>query len=81
MEQLLDEAARAYVNDPRGVRITDGRLIVSSIYAWYREDFGSSNTAVMDHLRRYASAPLAAELARFRTPDGDAYDWRLIDAR
>ena len=81
VEQLLDEAARAYVNDPRGVRITDGQLIVSSIYVWYREDFGASETAILDHLRRYASPPLAAELARFRRPDGDAYDWRLIDAR
>ena len=79
-ERLLDEAARAYVNDPRGVRITNGRLTVSSIYVWYRDDFGSSDSAVIDHLRRYASPQLAAELARFRKPDEDAYDWRLIDA-
>jgi hypothetical protein len=77
-ERLLDEAARDYVNDPRGVQIAGDRLIVSSIYVWYREDFG---TAVLDHLRRYASTSLAAELARFRTQDADTYDWRLIDAR
>jgi hypothetical protein len=80
-ERLLDEAARAYVNDRRGVQITDGRLIVSSIYVWYHEDFGAGETAILDHLRRYASPSLAAELSRFRTPYGDAYDWRLIDAR
>ena len=80
-ERLLDEAARAYVNDPRGVRIANGRLTVSSIYAWYRDDFGSSDSAVIDHLRRYASPQLAAELARFRKPDEDAYDWGLIDVR
>jgi uncharacterized protein DUF547 len=81
VEQILDEAARAYVNDPRGVRIVGGRLIVSSIYVWYREDFGPGETAVLAHLRRYSEPPLAAELARFRTPDEDGYDWRLIDAR
>jgi uncharacterized protein DUF547 len=80
-ERLLDEAARAYVNDRRGVQITDGRLIVSSIYVWYHEDFGAGETAMFDHLRHYASPSLAAELSRFRIPDGDAYDWRLIDAR
>jgi len=80
-ERLLGEAARDYVNDPRGVQIAGDRLIVSSIYVWYREDFGPGETAVLDHLRRYASPPLAAELARFRTPDDYAYDWRLIDAR
>jgi hypothetical protein len=79
--RLLDEAARAYVNDRRGVQITGGRLIVSSIYVWYHEDFGAGETAILDHLRRYASPSLAAELSRFRAPDGDAYDWRLIDAR
>jgi len=81
VERLLDEAARAYVNDPRGVRIQGGRLIVSSIYVWYRQDFGPGETAVLDHLRHYAEPPLATELTRFRTPDGDSYDWHLIDAR
>ena len=81
VERLLDQAARDYVNDPRGARIVDGRLIVSSIYAWYREDFGPGETAVLDHLRHYAKPQLAAELAPFRKPDDDSYDWSLIDAR
>lgn len=81
VERLLDEGARAYVNSSRGARIASGRLIVSSIYVWYREDFGSGETAVVDHLRQYAAPPLAAALAAFRKPDDDAYDWRLIDAR
>lgn len=80
-ERLLEEGARAYVNDRRGARIEDGRLIVSSIYRWYRSDFGSGETAVLDHLKRYAAPGLAAQLARFRAPDDDSYDWRLIDIR
>ena len=79
--RLLDESARDYINNPHGVRIVKGRLIVSSLYRWYRGDFGSGETGVMDHLKRYAAPELAAELARFREPDDDAYDWRLIDAR
>src|SRR5690348_3784905 len=39
-ERLLDQGARAYVNDPRGVRIVGDTLTVSSIYLWYRADFG-----------------------------------------
>ena len=80
-ERLLDEGARAYVNNPRGVRITDGRLTVSSIYLWYRADFGDGDAAVIDHLERYAAPALKAELARFRAPDHYAYDWRLIDLK
>jgi hypothetical protein len=79
-ERLLDEGARAYINDRRGVRIENGRLIVSSIYLWYHADFGSGDAALLDHLKRYAAPELRAQLARFRAPDDDAYDWRLIDA-
>lgn len=80
-ERLLDEGARAYVNHPRGVRVENGRLIVSSIYLWYRSDFGAGETAVLDHLKRYAAPELAARLRQWRAPDGYAYDWRLIDVR
>lgn len=80
-ERLLDEGARAYVNDPRGVRIAKGKLTVSSIYLWYRFDFGADDGAVLAHLERYAGPELAAQLAQFRAPDDYAYDWGLIDIR
>jgi hypothetical protein len=80
-ERLLDQGARAYVNDPRGVRIAHGTLTVSSIYLWYRADFGDGGAAVVDHLKRYAAPALQAELARFRAPDHYAYDWDLIDLK
>jgi len=80
-ERLLDAGARVYVNDPRGVRIAGGTLTVSSIYLWYREDFGAGDSAVVDHLKRYAAPALAAELTRFRAPDHYAYDWGLIDLK
>ena len=76
---LLDASARDYVNHPRGVSIIDGELRVSSIYSWFREDFGDSDADVIKHLRRYASAELAAELAGFDHIDDDDYDWSLND--
>lgn len=78
-DRLMDHAARDFINT-RGARVIDGRLIVSSIYAWFTEDFGGSEASVLQHLRRYASPPLAARLAAFRKIDGDSYDWRLNDA-
>ncbi len=80
-ERLLEEGARAYVNDRRGVRIENGQLIVSSIYRWYQSDFGSGEAAVLDHLKRYAAPELAAQLGRFHAIDDYAYDWGLIDIR
>ncbi len=80
-ERLLERAARAYVNHPRGVRWDGGELVVSSIYAWYREDFGGGEAGVLAHLRRYAAPGLARRLEAADGIDGHAYDWRLNDAR
>lgn len=79
MQALLDRSAREYVNHPRGVMIVDGELHVSSIYSWFREDFGNSEADVIEHLRAYAQPALAAELAGFSTIDDDWYDWALND--
>ncbi len=61
-EALLEAAARAYVNHPRGARVEAGELTVSSIYAWYREDFGGTEAGVIAHLKRYAAPELAKAL-------------------
>ncbi len=78
-DMLMEQGARAFING-HGVQLTRGRLIVSSIYAWFTEDFGGSEAGVLDHLRRYATPPLAAKLSDFRRIGADAYDWRLNDA-
>ena len=79
VDRRLEQAAREFINT-RAVEVKDKKLIVSSIYAWFAEDFGGSEGGVLDHLRRYAAPPLAAKLAIFHKIDGDAYDWRLNDA-
>ena len=79
-EALLNAAAREYVNHPRGARIESGRLVVSSIYVWFSEDFGGSDEGVIAHLKRYAEPDLLAGLAAAGRIDGFAYDWRLNDA-
>ncbi|MDP4855877.1 MAG: DUF547 domain-containing protein, partial [Desulfobacterales bacterium] len=34
-DELLDKGAREFVNSPRGARIENGKLTVSSIYVWF----------------------------------------------
>jgi hypothetical protein len=80
LDEQLDAAARAYVNSPRGVQLDAGRLIVSSIYVWYKEDFGGSDRGVLQHLRQYAAPALGQELARMTSIADHTYDWRLNDA-
>lgn len=79
VEALLDAGARGYVNDPRGVSIRDGEVIVSSIYEWFQADFGGTEAGVMDHLRRYADEPRAAAIEPYQSYDDHRYDWSLND--
>lgn len=77
MEAMLEAGARAYVNHPRGARVENGRLQVSSIYEWFKSDFGGDDAGVIAHLRKYAEAPLAAQLEGIGKISGNAYDWTL----
>jgi len=77
LEPMLEVAARAFVNDPRAVRFEDGRLIVSSIYDWFHEDFGANDTDLLAHLKRYAAPDLMARLGAADAIAGARYDWAL----
>lgn len=80
-EELLEQGARDFVNSERGARIdSEGRLIASSIYDWFQEDFGGSEAGVIAHLKRYAKPALAAELDGLEQVYGYEYDWSLNDA-
>ena len=80
VEQQLTEAARAYVNDPRGVSIKGGNVTVSKIYDWFIEDFGGDEGGVIDHLLDFAKPALAVELRRIGKLYDTSYDWSLNDA-
>ncbi len=76
-DELLEEAARGYVNHPRGARFQDGVLVLSSIYDWFREDFGGSRQGVFRHLLRYARPALAEMLRGYGGRIRYEYDWTL----
>jgi Protein of unknown function, DUF547 len=80
LESQLDEAAMAYINDPRCITIGDDRLRLSSIYRWYRDDFGPTDRDVINHLMAYAEPGLAMRLQGFDKISEDDFDWRLNDA-
>ena len=77
LNTMLDQAARDYINHPRGASVSGGRLTVSSIFEWYQGDFGGTDQGVIAHMRQYAEGPLAAALAGVDRISGDEYDWNL----
>ncbi len=79
LDAQLEAGGRAFVNSSRGLKLVDGKLTVSNIFTWFKEDFGSTDEKVIDHLRRYASPELLQRLNGVtRIADG-FYDWRLND--
>lgn len=80
LDPMLEKAAIEYVNDPRGAAIENGRLVISKIYGWYREDFGGTTDTVLAHLRSYARGDLATALADVKKIKKHRYDWALNDA-
>ncbi len=76
-ERLLDKGAREYINHPRAVKInSSGKLLVSSIYIWFNDDFGG-DTGVIEHLKQFAKPTLANALEQNPAIDDDHYSWML----
>ena len=76
-----DAAARDFINAPNGVTVKGDKLTVSSIYKWFKEDFGKTDANILAHLRDYAAHDLKAAIDSGATIVGDDYNWSLNDAR
>ena len=76
-DMLLDKGAREYINHSHGVKFEDGKLLLSSIYDWFREDFGGSEQGVRNHLQKYSSPALSEKISKFNSRANYFYDWSL----
>jgi len=79
--QMLDEAAVRFINHPRGAGMDQkGRLVLSSIYKWFREDFGDDLDEILEHIREFASGELKEKIpAGGKVRVKYRYDWSLND--
>ncbi len=81
LNQQLDAAAADYINSNRGAVVKNNRLAVSKIYSWFSKDFGSSDEAIIRHLKKYAKQDLKQKLKSITTIDSSFYDWSLNDQK
>ncbi len=79
LEPMLEQAAAAYVNHPRGFGGEKGNIIASNIYEWYQVDWGSEQ-AILDHARQYAVGSTVALLDGATEIGGYGYDWALNES-
>lgn len=77
LDAMLDAAARAYVNHPRGINVDGRKVFASKIFGWYREDFGADEAAVLEHVRAYAEPALRDALGGRTKINDYGYDWGL----
>lgn len=80
LDENLSDAARQYINHPRGVSIRSlGGLQVSEIYKWFKEDFGGDEAGIIEHLLEYAEPALAKQIKDNADIKKYQYDWSLND--
>jgi hypothetical protein len=83
LEAQLDEQARRFLSDRSRNRLRDGRLEVSRIFDWYKEDFEPREA----YFARYADSLSDDRKGREEITRGKIvlrfldYDWSLNDAR
>lgn len=77
VQQQLQREARRFCNEPRNVALDhkSGRLRLSSLFKWYREEFAGGDVIAFINRHRAADAQLPANAPI----DFVDYDWRLND--
>ena len=77
LDHQLDEAAAEYLNHPRGLAFDGDALKLSSLFKWYAEDFGDTQTEILDTLGEHTSAHVRDDLSDYEGSPSYEYDWSL----
>ncbi len=80
-EILLDEAAKGYINHPRGVRFEDETLVLSKIFDWYLVDFGGSSDNLLKHILEYSEQQFSHTIKHYKGKFEYDYNWQLNEIK
>lgn len=76
-ERLLEQAAKDYLTHPRGLSLEGSTLYLSSIFDWYKNDFGNTQNERLETLSRHLPEPLASQVKDHSGAIEYRYDWQL----
>lgn len=76
-EALLNQSADEYIQHTRGFEIIGEKLMLSSIFDWYQQDFGVNEEAMLVTLGRHFSVEQKDALKTFKGEIEYHYDWAL----
>ena len=77
LNELLDKGAAEYLAHPRGMHFEGDTLVLSKIFDWYGEDFGTNEQEVLHTLSTYAPQTAKETLRTYAGPIEYEYDWSL----
>ena len=72
-ETLLSSAEKSFLLHPRAVRITGEKLVLSTIFQWYRADFAEDERQLLDYVSRFSNLDINHE----EIDVSYEYDWGL----
>lgn len=76
-EELLEDAARQFVNHPRGLAFNEENEIeLSRVFKWYDRDFGRNNNELKSYIKKYVDENTARRLDRSNKIRYQ-FDWSL----
>ncbi len=76
-ENLLNQAASEYLRHSRGIQFDEDDLILSSIFDWYKDDFGHNTSELLNTLSKHVDAELAEKLKGYKGRIQYHYNWDL----
>jgi len=78
LEEDLTQASIDFVASPRGITVDqDGDITASSIFKWYRKDFGKNEAELAQYLSQFATGAKKTALENATKIDDYDYDWSL----
>lgn len=76
IEDQLKKAGERFVNQKKGVNFVGGRMVLSKIFEWYKDDFGGEK-GVQSQLLKYAKGDLKRKIDTYKGRISHQYDWQL----
>jgi len=73
LENQLEQQTKKSLNDPEFIKVTNGKVAVSEIFKWYKEDFVKNGQSEIDFLNKFRNDKISegSKLGYYN------YDWRL----
>jgi len=75
-EELLEKARAEFFQHPRSVRVDGNRIVLNSVFDWYRSDFAPNRQALLTYIRQNVDQSKRQTLQGLTRTSFD-YNWNL----